>query len=144
MYGGVFRFYGFFGAPGKVAKRFLKFCKVFLGPLVRWQKYFKTFFGMPGYLPDMGFLILRIFLVHVGAMHPHTLIFLIQYDTVFGQLQEKEKGVLRILAVLMWPPQAPCLPGSQRVGSHKSDQSTHSSMQVLWPKVKHPINPQCG
>ena len=85
----------------------MKFCMVFLGPLVRWQKYFKTFFGMPGYLPDMGFLILRIFLVHVGAMHPHTLIFLIQYDTVFGQLQEKEKGVLRILAVLMWPLRPP-------------------------------------
>ena len=52
---GGFVFYGFFGAPGKVAKRFLRFCMVFLGPLVRWQKYFKTFFSMPGYLPDMGF-----------------------------------------------------------------------------------------
>ena len=53
--GGFLDFMVFFGAPGKVAKRFLKFCKVFLGPLVRWQKCFKSFFGMPGYLPDMGF-----------------------------------------------------------------------------------------
>ena len=53
--GGFLDFMVFFGAPGKVAKRFLKFCKVFLGPLVWWQKCFKSFFGMPGYLPDMGF-----------------------------------------------------------------------------------------
>ena len=55
VWGGFLDFMVFFGAPGKVAKRFLKFCKVFLGPLVRWQKCFKSFFGMPGYLPDMGF-----------------------------------------------------------------------------------------
>ena len=81
--GGFFRFYGFFGAPGKVAKRVLRFCMVFLGPLVRWQKYFKTFFGMPGYLPDMGFYDFKSFFGACGCDAPTYLNFfgynMIQY-----------------------------------------------------------------
>ena len=46
--------------------------------------------------------------MHVSAMHPHTLIFFFgTICTVFCQLQEKDKGVLRIMAKLMWPLRPP-------------------------------------
>ena len=103
MYGGVFRFYGFFGAPGKVAKRFLKFCKVFLGPLVRWQKCFKSFFWYARLFARHGFLIFKSFFGVCECNAPTYVDIFGTIYTVFCQFQRKRKGVVRIMAALVWP-----------------------------------------
>ena len=52
-------FYGFFGAPFKVAKRVFVYFVYFFGAPCKEAKSILEFFGMPGYLPGMGFIFLR-------------------------------------------------------------------------------------
>ena len=43
------------------------------------------------------------------------------------------------IACLCYPP---VLPGGPRVGPYKGSQTTHVSVQVVWPEVEYPIRQQ--
>ena len=65
--------------------------------------FLKVFLVCQAICPTWVFNFLRVFLVYVSAMH-HTYVDIFgTIYTVFCQFQRKRKGVVRIMAALVWP-----------------------------------------